>query len=60
MTVINIMDFAEEGRSTYSGDLLCTVRTEDGQLLPLSDTSSALVVPDAKRPLRSVSAQRSI
>ena len=59
MTVINIMDFAEEGRSTYSGDL-CTVRTEDGQLLPLSDTSSALVVPDAKRPLRSVSAQRSI
>ena len=40
--------------STYSGDLLCTVRTEGGQLLPLSDTSSALVVPDAKRPLWSV------
>jgi hypothetical protein len=30
------------------------VRTENGQLLPLSDTSSALVVPDAKRPLSSV------
>jgi hypothetical protein len=28
--------------------------TENGQLLPLSDTSSALVVPDAKRPLWSV------
>ncbi len=41
-------------RSTYSGDLLCTVRTGDGQLRPLSDTSSALVVPDAKRPLWSV------
>jgi hypothetical protein len=38
----------------YSGDLLCTVRTENGQLLPLSDTSSVLVVPDAKRPLWSV------
>ena len=30
------------------------MRTEDGQLLPLSDTSSALMVPDAKRPLWSV------
>jgi hypothetical protein len=27
---------------------------EDGQLLPLSDTSSALVIPDAKRPPWSV------
>ena len=30
------------------------MRTEDGQLLPISDTSSDLVVPDAKRPLWSV------
>ena len=44
----------DTSRSTYSGDLLCTVRTENGQLLPLSDTSSALVVPNAKRPLWSV------
>ena len=44
----------DTSRSTYSGDLLCTVRTENGQLLPLSDTSSELVVPDAKRPLWSV------
>jgi hypothetical protein len=61
----------DTSRSTYSGDLLSTVGTEDGQLrstkhcwhrrwpttrprttrLPREDTSSALVVPDAKRPL---------
>ena len=52
---VAVSSFAgDTSRSTYSGDLLCTVRTEDGQLLPLSDTSSALVVPDAKRPLWSV------
>jgi hypothetical protein len=44
----------DTSRSTYSGDLLCTVRTEDGKLLPLSDSNSALAVPDAKRPLWSV------
>jgi hypothetical protein len=44
----------DTSRSTYSGDLLCAVRTEDGQFLPLSDTSSALVVPNAKRPPWSV------
>ena len=44
----------DTSRSTYSGDLLCTVRTEDGKLLPLSDINSALVVHDAKRPLWSV------
>jgi len=43
----------DTSHSTNSGDLLYTVRTENGQLLPLSDTSSALV-PDAKRPLWSV------
>ena len=49
---VAVSSFAgDTSRSTYSGDLLCTVRTENGQLLPLSDTSSALVVPDAKRPL---------
>jgi hypothetical protein len=52
---VAVSSFAgDTSRSTYSGDLLCTVRTENGQLLPLSDTSSALVVPDAKRPLWSV------
>jgi hypothetical protein len=52
---VAVSSFARDiSRSTYSGDLLCTVRTEDGQLLPLSDRSSALVVPDAKRPLWSV------
>jgi hypothetical protein len=52
---VAVSSFAgDTSRSTYSGDLLCTVRTEDGQLLPLSDRSSALVVPDAKRPLWSV------
>jgi hypothetical protein len=52
---VAVSSFAgDTSRSTYSGDLLCTVRTEDGQLLPLSDTSSALVVPVAKRPLWSV------
>ena len=40
---VAVSSFAgDTSRSTYSGDLLCTVRTEDGQLLPLSDTSSAL------------------
>ncbi len=52
---VAVSSFAgDTSRSTYSGDLLCTVRTENGQLLPLSDTSSALVVPDAKRPLWSI------
>jgi len=52
---VAVSSFAgDTSRSTYSGDLLCTMRTEDGQLLPLSDISSALVVPDAKRPLWSV------
>ena len=52
---VAVSSFAgDTSRSTYSGDLLCTVRTENGQLLPPSDTSSALVVPDAKRPLWSV------
>jgi hypothetical protein len=52
---VAVSSFAgDTSRSTYSGDLLCTVRTEDGQLLLLSDTSSALVVPDPKRPLWSV------
>ena len=37
---IAVSSFAgDTSRSTYSGDLLCTVRTEDGQLLPISDTS---------------------
>jgi hypothetical protein len=54
-THVTVSSFASDtSRSTYSGDLLCTVRTEDGQLLLRSDTSSALVVPDAKRPLWSV------
>jgi hypothetical protein len=36
---VAVSSFAgDTSRSTYSGDLLCTVRTEDGQLLPLSDT----------------------
>jgi hypothetical protein len=52
---VAVSSFAgDTSRSTYSGDLQCTVRTEDGQPFPLSDTSSALVVPDAKRPLWSV------
>ena len=52
---VAVSSFAgDTSRSTYSGDLLCTIHTEDGKLLPLSDTSSALVVPDAKRPLWSV------
>ena len=52
---VAVSSFAgDTSRSIYSGDLLCTVRTQDCQLLPLSDTSSAPVVPDAKRPLWSV------
>ena len=38
---VAVSSFAgDTSRSTYNGGLLCTVRTENGQLLPLSDKSS--------------------